>query len=341
MNLLAIFSPIFFALLQKRIKRIDNLSYIADTLQSDNQTIHHAVHLMDIYSSKLPKDKEYDTVLISLVCLLISTKYLQIKYPGADALNYQVSNRYNSDLIIAMEGKVLDVLDWQLMVFPIYDYVKLFISQGCLFENEQILRAAGGQGHDQESSAQLEKPTPELAEHFKKYAEFFADFCLYQQCFMTVDPYLLACAIVAYTRKYMGVAIIWRQELELLTKCPFHHFRDLYTTIAKKYMENFPEHANAQNYPNQLLTEPTVALGPNQGQLRKNIINQLQLSSGGKTKQSQNSSNKQATSVNNANITNLFGELKTPDKYVFDFNSAVSENKNTTQNKGGFSHDKF
>jgi hypothetical protein len=55
---------------------------------------------MDIYSSKMPKNEEYDTVLISLVCLLISTKYLQIKYPGADALNYQVNNRYNSDLII-------------------------------------------------------------------------------------------------------------------------------------------------------------------------------------------------------------------------------------------------
>ena len=49
---------------------------------------------MDIYSSKVPKNEEYDTVLISLVCLLISTKYLQIKYPGADALNYQVNNRY-------------------------------------------------------------------------------------------------------------------------------------------------------------------------------------------------------------------------------------------------------
>jgi len=62
---------------QKRVKRIDNLSYIADCLQSDNQTIHHAVHLMDIYSSKMPKEKqEYDTILISLVCLLISTKYL-------------------------------------------------------------------------------------------------------------------------------------------------------------------------------------------------------------------------------------------------------------------------
>ena len=75
---------------------------------------------------------------------------------------------------------------------------------------------------------------------------------------MTVDPYLLACAIVAYTRKYMGVAIIWRYELELLTKSSFNDFKDLYMTIAKKYMENFPEHANAQNYPNQKLVEDNV-----------------------------------------------------------------------------------
>jgi hypothetical protein len=65
---------------------------------------------------------------------------------------------------------------------------------------------------------------------------------------MTVDPYLLSCAIVAYTRKYMGVAIIWRNELELLTKCTFHHFRELYLIIESKYKENFPEHANSQNH---------------------------------------------------------------------------------------------
>ena len=58
------------------MKRIDNLSYIADTLQSDAQTIHHAVLLMDIYSSKMPQDREYDTLLVSLCCLLISTKFL-------------------------------------------------------------------------------------------------------------------------------------------------------------------------------------------------------------------------------------------------------------------------
>ena len=93
---------------------------------------------MDIYSSKMKK--EYDTLLISLVCLLISTKYLQIKYPGADTLNEMVAKRYSADQIIEMEGRVLDTIDWQLMVFPVFDYVKLLISQGCLFENEETFK---------------------------------------------------------------------------------------------------------------------------------------------------------------------------------------------------------
>jgi hypothetical protein len=62
---------------------------------------------------------------------------------------------------------------------------------------------------------------------------------------MTVDPYLLACAIVAYTRKYMGVAIIWPTELEMLTKCNLNHFKNLYLIIEAKYSENFPKHANS------------------------------------------------------------------------------------------------
>ena len=95
---------------------------------------------MDIYSSKMRKQRDYDTLLISLVCLLISTKYLQIKYPGADTLNDMVNKRYSSDIIINMEWKFLDIIDWKLMVFPIFDFVKMFISQGCLFENEDILK---------------------------------------------------------------------------------------------------------------------------------------------------------------------------------------------------------
>ena len=95
---------------------------------------------MDIYSSKMPKGLEYDTLLISLIALFISTKYLQIKYPGADTLNDLAKRKYSADIIIDMEGKFLDTINWNLMVFPIYDYVRLFVSQGCLFEHEDILR---------------------------------------------------------------------------------------------------------------------------------------------------------------------------------------------------------
>ena len=171
---------------------------------------------MDIYSSKVPHQcQEYDTLLISLVCLLISTKYLQIKYPGADTLNEMVRFKYTSQKIIDMEGEVLAVLDWNLLVYPVYDYVKIFISQGCLFENEEVLRPTIDNIMD--DSTIRDTPTPRLAQHFKKYAEFFADFCLYQECFMRADPYFLACAIIAYTRKYMGVAIIWPTEMVLIT----------------------------------------------------------------------------------------------------------------------------
>ena len=48
--------------------------------------------------------------------------------------------KYSADIIISMEGQVLDTIDWNLMIYPIYDYVKLFVSQGCLFESEEILR---------------------------------------------------------------------------------------------------------------------------------------------------------------------------------------------------------
>ena len=101
--------------------------------------MHHAVHLMDLYSSTVPMHKEYDTLLISLSCLLISSKYLQIKYPGEDALNYQVNGRYKKNEIIETEAMVLERIDWQLQNYPVFEYVKVFISMGCIFSREKLL----------------------------------------------------------------------------------------------------------------------------------------------------------------------------------------------------------
>ena len=81
---------------------------------------------------------------------------------------------------------------------------------------------------------------------------------------MKAEPYNLACAIVAYTRKYMGVAIIWSNEMELLTRCHFTTIKDLYEIIQTKYQENFPEHAQSLNFPDQALVGST--------QVRRNIV---------------------------------------------------------------------
>jgi hypothetical protein len=62
--------------LTKRYRRIENLSFLADNLQSENSTLHHAVMVMDMYSATLPQNSEYDTLLVALGCLMISTKYL-------------------------------------------------------------------------------------------------------------------------------------------------------------------------------------------------------------------------------------------------------------------------
>ena len=90
-----------------------------------------------------------------------------------------VQRRYTKDMIIDMEGQVLAKLDWNLMIYPVYDYVRIFISQGCLFENEDILQGGIDQqlAKDGEDPKGRKKPTSQLASHFRKYAEFFADFC--------------------------------------------------------------------------------------------------------------------------------------------------------------------
>jgi hypothetical protein len=51
----------------------------------------------------------------------------------------------------------------------------------------------------------------------RRYAEFFTDFCIQEECFMYVNQMYLACAILAFARKYTKLAGIYPYEVELLT----------------------------------------------------------------------------------------------------------------------------
>lgn len=67
---------------------------------------------MDLYTSCLKQLHMNELQLLSIGCLMISTKYHEMKYPSATSLNSATKNSYTYEQIIAKEGEILAVLDW-------------------------------------------------------------------------------------------------------------------------------------------------------------------------------------------------------------------------------------
>ena len=59
---------------------------------------------------------------------MISTKYLEMKYPSATSLNSATRNQYSYESIISMEGHILKILNWDLLQYPSLDYVNFFLN---------------------------------------------------------------------------------------------------------------------------------------------------------------------------------------------------------------------
>jgi hypothetical protein len=94
-----------------------------------------------------------------------------MKYPSADSLNSATDNAHSYDLIIAMEARLLSVINWELLQYPVFEFINFFLAQGCLFPNDQILQRVG-------LNPEWIPATIEHAGNIRKYAEFFTDFCV-------------------------------------------------------------------------------------------------------------------------------------------------------------------
>lgn len=81
-----------------------------------------------------------DLQLIAITCLMISSKYHEMKYPSATSLNSATRNMYSYEIIIKKEGEVLKTLGWNLLRYTLLDFVNLFLNQGCLYDNETVLQ---------------------------------------------------------------------------------------------------------------------------------------------------------------------------------------------------------
>lgn len=120
---------------------MDWLSGVGDSLHISNQAIHHAVLVLDLFASR--ERSEFDVWLAALAALLVSAKFVQMKYPSAESLNSATENSYTYNKIVEMEGHLLSVISWELLQYTVFDFLNFFLAQGCFFVTDKIISKVG------------------------------------------------------------------------------------------------------------------------------------------------------------------------------------------------------
>ncbi len=128
-----------------------------------------------------------------------------------------------------MEATILNSLDFGLHRYTTYDLCMFLYTQGVLFPGDQIV-----------SNGKSNSPNPKVVGYFRRFVEFFCDFCLQEVCFIDVDFYLLACSVLASARKQMHVSPVWGPEMELLTGVKIPQMHNVLELIDLKYRLLFP-----------------------------------------------------------------------------------------------------
>ena len=108
------------------------------------------------------------------------------------------------------------MIDWDLTQYPVFEFLSFLLAHGCLLTNDKILVTNYQRVLD---GKMFEDVGTKLIDNMRKYAEFFADFCAQENDLMGKDAHFLACAIIAFTRKHLNLAVVWPIEMELLCMC--------------------------------------------------------------------------------------------------------------------------
>jgi hypothetical protein len=68
-----------------------------------------------------------------------------------------------------------------------------------------------------------------------------------------VNQLFLACAIIAFSRRYSRVSVIYPRELEMMTGAPLSLVKGLYQQLDQRYYDCFPDQKSQQLTQNQSL----------------------------------------------------------------------------------------
>jgi hypothetical protein len=69
----------------------------------------------------------------------------------------------------------------------------------------------------------------------RKYAEFFTDFSVQESDLLNVPTQIVACSIIALTRKHLNCEVIWPWELSACTGLQFSRIKETYNIVEHKY----------------------------------------------------------------------------------------------------------
>jgi hypothetical protein len=129
----------------------------SEKLNFQPETFQHAISCFDAYLS-LPhivehlrslnllthrSDQETSSVLmlIAVVAMFISAKYLEKTYPGFQQLVHITGLPYTYADFIRMETDVLNSLLWEVQYVSVYDVLTHFLCQGLVFTSDVLLDA--------------------------------------------------------------------------------------------------------------------------------------------------------------------------------------------------------
>ena len=96
----------------------------------------------------------------------MSAKTLEKTYPAVEKLISIIQSPFLFDDFIAMEQKILEVLDWNMNFTTTYDFVLHFLAQGILFSADQVM-----------NKDRYIRANTKAANYARKYCLFFADLC--------------------------------------------------------------------------------------------------------------------------------------------------------------------
>ena len=93
------------------------------------------------------------------------------------------------------------MLDWKLRTRTPYEFLHFFLSRGCIFSSDK---------------GTYKKISSDFNMHLRRFCEFVLELTLTDYDFVKFPAHVIAAAVIACSRRAIGITPRWNEELEEL-----------------------------------------------------------------------------------------------------------------------------